>query len=260
MYLLFYCLTDAIAETARFADDPNKRCDSRFMGEIRISNVDEFLFRFNHDNNYDDGDIKLSVGSHIRIIDGSYYTYWRVAGFDCDHNRKANDNTVYDNGYGIMIVPHGTIFESQFNSTNSNSGGYINSEAHTNKIPTIVNNVRVALGSHIVNRNILLSSSIDGYGRSNGYTWTTTYGSLMSIGQMIGVFHDRSNGLDDGSENYKLPIFNYNNYSVFSPFWCMNIYGLNSDFYYSYTIDEYGSISKSKVTSSIGYRPILYIR
>ena len=102
---MFFCVdfgTDAIAETKLMADDPNKRVFNTNTFSINSeSDADIFFARFSHENNYTDGDTKLNLGDHIIFNDAP----WQIAGFDCEYNRTATDQTVYNNGYGIMIYP-----------------------------------------------------------------------------------------------------------------------------------------------------------
>ena len=82
---------------------------------------------------------------------------------------------------------------------------------HTTTLPTVVTKLKTVLDTHVVNRNVLLSSSVDRTG-STAYTWTTADATLMSVGQMTGTFASHNNKYDDGEANYKLPLFNYENY------------------------------------------------
>ena len=94
---------------------------------------------------------------------------------------------------------------------------------HTSHLPDIVTNLQNVLGSHIVQRNVLLSSSVDSNYHSNAYTWTTAYATLMSIGQITGTFAANRNKYDDGEANYKLPLFNYENYWNDSGLWLRGV-------------------------------------
>ena len=82
-----------------------------------ISDVDTFLSRFNHENNYSDGSISLCLGNTIRLFDGTYNALWQIAGFDVESNRVASDNTTYDNGYGIMLRPNIGVTTGQWNAS-----------------------------------------------------------------------------------------------------------------------------------------------
>lgn len=261
---MLYLGTDAIADTARLADDPNKRCDPKPIGLwSSTSDVDSFLSRFNHDNNYTDGDIKLSLGDEIIIYDGSYY-YWKIAGFDVENDRAASDGTVYDNGYGIMLYPR-FVYDSlcnYWNSDNTTSGGYMNSLAHSTTNTFATNMKNNILGIHLVNRNVLLSSSVDSGGIVNGYTWTTAYGTIPTVTQLNGVFYRRTNIYDNGEANYIIPIFKYIDYYMSYNMWTRNIWGKENSDYKAYQIPaNTNDLGAETVNYTSKYfHPLLYIR
>ena len=252
-------------------DNPNERYTINLGTWNSLSDVDSFFSRFNHDNNYYDGAFMLRLGDYVTIQDGTYNATWVIAGFDMEHNQKAADGTVYDNGYGICMIPKTQVTTGKWHSNNIISG-YKSSTMHTSTLPTIVNNLKNVLGSHIVNRNVLLSSGIStGYKPtyySNAYTWTTSYATLMSFGQLTGEFGTRKTKYDDGEANYRLPLFNYtNDYSTGNRYWLRNVVGraydnFNSCYYYeAWNITEEGRVNGAyQVTYSVGVRPLIYLR
>lgn len=134
-----------------------------------------------------------------------------------EHNQLAADGTTFDNGYGICMIPRTKLTTATWNTDSILDGAYNSSTMHTSHLPGIVTKLQRVLGSHIVQRNVLLSSSVDRNGYSNAYTWTTAYATLMSIGQMTGTFTENENNYDDGKANYKLPIFNSKEYIKLVP-------------------------------------------
>ena len=126
---------------------------------------------------------------------------------------------------------------------------------HTTHLPNIVTKLQRVLGSHIVQRNVLLSSSSDGI-YSDAYTWNTAYATLMSIGQMTGSFATTTNKYDDGEANYKLPIFNHKDLKTGSDFWSR---GVDSS-WFIWVVARDGSIGSSTTTNSNGVRPLIYLR
>lgn len=255
-------LNDAIADLEFQIDDPNDRnYASVNLGTwSSVSHVDTFLARFNRASAYKDGDTKLRVGNYVTIQDGTYNTIWEIAGFDMENNQTAADGTVYDNGYGICMIPKTQVTTATWNASNTLTGAYKSSTMHTSHLPIIVNNLRNVLGSHIVNRNVLLSSSVDGNYYSNAYTWTTAYATLMSIGQMTGNFATNRNKYDDGEANYKLPVFNDENYYTGSSFWSRGVYGADGNSYGAWYVGGGGSINYGNVGSTRGVRPLIYLR
>ena len=170
-----------------------------------------------------------------------------------EHNQLAADGTTYDNGYGICIIPRTQVTTGKWNKLATTRGGYKSSDMHTTVLPGIVTKLKTILGSHIVNRNVLLSSSTDG-NYSNAYTWTTAYATLMSIGKVTGTFASYINNYDDGEANYKLPIFNSKEYT--GPyFWSRGLY--NS---YVWYFDGDGGIKNYYPSEEYGVLPLIYLR
>lgn len=252
-----YYYTDAIEELAFLVDDPNDRnYDATSLGTwSSLSQVDTFLATYNRASAYKTNDNKLRIGNRITISDGTYNAVWMIVGFDLESSRKASDDTTYDNGYGIALVPVTQLTTGQWNTSNTTSGGYKSSYMHTTIMSTVATNLKKVLGTHLVNRNVLLSSSISG-NNSNAYTWTTAYATLMSIGQMTGTFASHNNKYDDGEANYKLPVFNDAEIKTGSYFWSRCVRGSGSAWY----VYSDGSIYGSYASSSYGVRPLIYIR
>ena len=247
-------------------DDPNKRTDCAYLSKLSsASDVDSFLSRFNHDNNYDDGTTKLHVGDAFQIMDGYYNEVWAIAGFDLEHDRTASDGTVYDNGYGIMLVPTWPSVYCYWNTDNTVAGGYMNSLAHSKANEIAINMKNNILGTHLVNRNVLLSSSVDSStGMANAATWTTAYGVLPSIANFRGASTcDFNNTLyDTGEANYVLPYYNYFILDISLKLWIRNINRkIDSDYNVFYIKDSSPSVytCAANYTSCYCY-PLIYIR
>ena len=242
-------------------DNPNERYKNSIGTWSSISDVDTFFNRFNHNNNYSDGDIKLGLGNYVTINDGTYNAVWMIAGFDMEHNQKAADGTTYNNGYGICMIPKTYVTTGKWNNTNTLTGAYRSSTIHTSTLVTVSNNLKNMLGSHLINRNVLLSSSVDSNYYSNAYTWTTAYATLMSVGQMTGTFAKNKNKYDDGEANYKLPLFNYTGYAIDSYFWSRGVWGNSSSGCGAWNVSDDGSINDYRyVGNEFGVRPLIYLR
>lgn len=177
-----------------------------------------------------------------------------------ESNQLAADGTTYDNGYGICLVPQTQLTTATWNASNTLSGAYKSSTMHTSHLPGIVTKLQNVLGSHIVQRNVLLSSSVDGNYYSNAYTWTTAYATLMSIGQMTGRFASNRNKYDDGEANYKLPIFNHKEIKTGSHFWSRCVWGRNVSGYLAWYVYSDGSFNYDVVNYTHGIRPLIYLR
>ena len=263
LLLYFYHHTDAIANIQIDLDPPNKRYDNSVsLGTwSSISAVDAFFSRFNHDNNYKDGIVKLSLGNVVTIQDGTYNAVWEIAGFDMEHNQLAADGTTFDNGYGICLIPQTQLTTAKWNASSTLTGAYKSSTMNTTHLPDIVTKLQNVLGSHLIQRNVLLSNSVEnGNYYSNGYTWTTAYATLMSIGQMTGTFAANNNKYDDGEANYKLPIFNFMEFKTNYSFWSRGVWGNGSGDYRAWFVGSDGSIYDYSVSSTYGVRPLIYLR
>ena len=251
------------------SDNPNERYSPTNLGTwSSISDVDQFFNRFNHDNGYKDGSTKLSVGNYVTIRDGTYNVDWVIAGFDMEHNQTAADGTVYDNGYGICMIPKTIVETSYWNDTDSVSGGYASSKIHNTNLSQITINLKNVLGTHAINRNVLLSSSVDANNNcSNAYDWMTSYATLMSVSQIKpGSIGSYNNKYDDGEANRMLPLFIYTDYAdteSSANFWTRSIYGNYANWPSAWSVYN-GKISNSMYVSGmysrIGVRPLIYLR
>ena len=170
-----------------------------------------------------------------------------------ESNQTAADGTTYDNGYGICLIPKTIVTTGKWNTSDTITGGYKSSYMHKTVLPNIVTKLKNVLGNHIVNRNVLLSSSIAS-DKSNAYTWTTAYATLMSVGQMNGTFASHNNKYDDGEAIYKLPLFNYEGYKTSSHFWSRGVYAS----YNAWIVSSDGLIGNASFTR--GVRPLIYLR
>ena len=255
-------MNSEINEIISADDDPNTRYESVSLGTwSSVSDVDTFLSKYTHNNGYYDftTGTKLKLGNYVTIQDGTYNAIWEIAGFDMEHNQTAADGTVYDNGYGICMIPKTQVTTGQWN-TPGTTGDYKSSYMHNTLLPDIVTKLKNVLGTHIVTRNVLLSSTVTG-NNSSAYTWTTADATLMSIGQMTGTFASNNNKYDDGEANYKLPLFNYEAFKTASTFWSRGVYGVFGSIYRVWIVqDERNSIYINDIDGTCAVRPLIYLR
>lgn len=252
-------------EITPIRDDPNdRRYESTNLGTwSTASDVNTFFNKFNHDTNYQDGDTKLRVGNFITILDGTYNSVWEIAGFDMESNQMAADSTTFDNGYGICFIPKTQLTTGQWNTSKTLEGGYNASNMHTSILPEVATNLKNILGTHIVNRNVLLSNSVDSSNKyySNSYAWTTADATLLSVRQMNGSLSTYTNKYDEGEANYKLPIFNSETLSTRLNYWTRCIYGVGyGSAYRIWFIYDTGDPGNASPDGSYGIRPMIYLR
>ena len=152
---------------------------------------------------------------------------------------------------------------------NSNSPiGYANADIQKNMSQLLQNQLIKTLGSHLINRNVLLSNVVNPTtGLSTSYIWTTSYVTLMSGCQLTGESAAYTNKYDDGEANYKLPLFNYMNFYVdmglSGSYWIRGIAGISSGYYCAYmTSMSSNSLDATRIIShgTYGARPMIYIR
>ena len=257
-----------IAAAKRELDDPNKRYEDKNLGTLSsLSQVDTFLSTYTHENNYEG----LSLGNYITIQESTYVSnIWVIAGFDMEHGQMAADGTIYDNGYGICMISKSGIDSHQIEWNGEGKGvigGYKSSYIHNDVLNSqasydLLARLKNILGSHLIDRNVLLSNSVDtanGYA-SNGYEWTTAHLTLMSVGQLTGVFASHTTKYDDGEANYKLPLFNHVGYGY--NHWLRNI-STNGDhvsMFDTYIVNNSSNISTDYYRDKNYYRPMIYIR
>ena len=151
---------------------------------------------------------------------------------------------------------------------------YINSLLHTQYFVDLSNNLKAVLGNHLVNRSVLLGSSINSY--TNSYTWTTSYCNLPSEYQLKGGYgvlsypYDR---YDTGESTYMFPYcaFNGTNSIILSKIIANN--NLNKicpykSFQTSYSDNRYicwginysGGLTTIFVDDESYFSPVIYIR
>ena len=239
-----------------YPDVPTGYDESAYFTISSLSDAHTFSERFNRGNGYSDSTTgtTLALGNRININDGTYNTQWMIAGFDVEYNRTASDGITYNNGYGIALIPVTYVTTGMWDNTSRQMGSYSyyqygvapysTSKIDTSLTNNIVPKLYTILQDHLINRNVLLGSSVDPDIRykngstsyivtpiTTGYTWTTRYTTLMSTMQLSGTDQTNNtttsnsryyetgssatssiscvgNQYDQGEANYRLPIFN----------------------------------------------------
>ena len=176
-----------------------------------ITDANQFCNTYNHNNRYNG----LKLGQRIQINDGTYNIAWYIAGVDCESNCLAADGSTFDNGYGICLIPETDVGESAWMNDITSSTinySYEKSDIHNNILPQVSNKLLQVLGSHLINRNVLLGNNIGTNGYSNSYIWVKSYAEIMSGYQITGNAARYFNKYDDGEGNYELPIYKFVDY------------------------------------------------
>ena len=249
-------LEDVENKIIELIPDPNTLFDSNLTLIATFNSttsVNQFCNTYSHDNKYNG----LKLGQRIQINDGTYNKAWYIAGFDCEADNIASDGTPNNNGYGICLIPSVPLTQSVWNIKNA-PVPYINSPIHDLCNNTIYNNLKNTLGSHLINRNVLLGSSAESAGYTNDYTWTTAYCTLVSRSQITRPY----NSFDNGEANYYLPIFDYNISGL--GFWLRTLSGKkvqSGDYTADHTSNFIGSMVYSyDIYTDGNVSPMIYIR
>lgn len=279
-------IADILTRMLRKGPDSTKYQSVKIDTWNSTSDVDAFFTAHNAANNWSG----LKLGNYITINDGTYNNDWVIAGFDCEHNQLAADGTTYDNGTGICLIPKDILrldMGSEYIPEGkcwdyehmSGSEGYRYSDINA-QLNGIALNFQSLLGTHLIERDVLLSNGTSGTASSgitdasSSYTWTTAYLTLMSIGQMTNNFGDHWNQYDDGEAYYYLPLFEHEDYKItniaeligeepdIEPFlWTRNIKGTVSNSHRIWSINPVdGSISDNDCGSRLLLRPLMYLR
>ena len=246
--------------------DPNDKLPNRIVYTINsITDANQFCNTYNHDNNYNG----LMIGNRIQINDGVYNKAWYIAGFDMEYNHRASDGTIKDNGYGICLIPEIYVINADYHNDSTQRIGYMQSTMHTSTLPTVANNLRNVLGNHLINRNVLLGSSMNENGKTTSYTWTNAYCTLMSEYQ-VSNRSIYSTQYDTGEANYYLPIFLVFSYFSGYRYWIRSTTRTTSTtgspIYKAYAVSNI-SIESQQMDRSVWNpsltlyaRPMIYIR
>lgn len=187
----------------------------RDLGTITSSNRDEWIAKhINSNGTFND----IYVGDVVTIQDGTYNAKWVVAGFDTELNKGNAALTTHH----ISLIPQTYLFTAPMNDTNTTAGAYAVSKMHTTTLVTVANNLKNALGSHLLERRVLLSKSMNtsiasgagaGYtGASNGWAWFSAFCTLLTEVQVYGSRVFSSSFFDIGEGCSQLPLFKFVNH------------------------------------------------
>ncbi len=229
------------------------------LGTITSSNIDAFLTEHKVSSGvFED----LYVGDIITIQDGTYNAQWLIAGFNTELNK--GDTALTTNH--ISLIPVSKLLDAPMNSSHTTSGGYKGSIMHSTTLPTVAANLKNALGSHLLNRRVLLSNATAtgtsmagaGYsGYSSNWEWCSAYCTLMTEVQCYGSTVFSSSFFDVGEGYEKLPIFNFIHPVTFArvTFWLRAV--ANSTYFA--LVSDYGYAGYIGAGRSYGVRPLITI-
>ena len=153
------------------------------------------------------------------------------------------------------------------NSTGTTAGGYYNSEMNKTTLPTVANNLKKALGNHLLSRRVQLSDNIStstpsmagaGWtGCSNNWNWYDAYCTLLTEVQCYGSTILSSSFYDVGEGYEKLPVFNFIHPVTFGRvyFWLRAVVSTTN----FADVGGYGGADTVNASASNGVRPLIII-
>ena len=258
---MYYDALEEIEDNIPERISPNELYDPKYTVVATfnsITDVNQFCNTYNHNNGYNG----LKLGQRIQINDGVYNKVWLISGFDMEHNQTAADGSIYDNGYGICLIPYGSLLDTQWHGSNI-SIAYMNSDIHILCNNTIINNLKNILENHLVYRNALLCNNTNKYNGAISYTWTKAYVTLPSMKQVN--VKTTEDPYDIGESNYILPLYNFERFAVELDndigtwFRYSSYYVSSQDKYYTYYM-PYQTAMPTQITNTGPVRPVIYIR
>ena len=232
----------------------------RDLGTITSSNRDEWIAK--HINS--DGTFRnIYVGDEVTIQDGTYNAKWVVAGLDTEYNKGNIPLTTHH----ISLIPQTYLFNAPMNDTDTTVGAYAGSKMHTTTLVTIANNLKNALGNHLLERRVLLSSNMNssiasmegtGYtGSTNDWKWCSAYCTLLTEVQVYGSTICSSSFYDVGDGCSQLPLFKFVNHTYHSRFnfW---LRAVASSIHFA-TADYDGAANLHAASNACAVRPLITI-
>ena len=136
-------------------------------------------------------------------------------------------NYYYNTGDTALTTPHiiliprnqGFATTAKMNATNTTEGGYLNSYMHQTVLPCYAASLKTALNNHVLSHRTWLSKSTNtstpsmagagSTGAANVAEWATVDLQLMNEVQVYGTTVWSSSAYDVGTDNRKLPVFDF---------------------------------------------------
>lgn len=121
----------------------------------------------------------------------------------------------------IILIPRNQGFATteKMNATNTTEGGYLNSYMHQTVLPCYAASLKTALNNHVLSHRTWLTKTVNtstpsmaGAGLTGAATtcdWTTVDLQLMNEVQVYGTTVWSSSAYDVGTDNKKLPVFDF---------------------------------------------------
>lgn len=182
-------------------------------------------------------------------------------------------NYYYNTGETALTTPHiiliprnqGFATTTKMNATNTTEGGYLNSYMHQTVLPCYAASLKTALNNHVLSHHTWLSKSTNTsttsmagaglIGAANAAEWATVDLQLMNEVQVYGTTVWSSSAYDVGTDNRKLPVFDFITPVQFGRyrFWLRSVVSSANfaNFYYG------GSADYSGASTALYVRPLI---
>ena len=204
----------------------------------------------------------LYLGDYLTIQDGTYNKAWEIVAFDHYLHKGDTDLTTHH----IVLMPKVNLTTSYMNSSNTTSGGYAGSYMHSTVIPTVNTKLTAILGSHLLTRRALLSTSMStslasmagagNTGAANNWAWSDVKACLASEVEIYGSMVLSSSLYDVGEACEKLPIFNFKGHSHEREYFWLRAVCTSTSFCYAHGA---GVASCNGASSASGVRPLICV-
>lgn len=161
------------------------------------------------------------------------------------------------NKHHVVMVPRGSLYTAQMNSTNITTGGYVGSEMYTTNLTEARNAINSTFASHIYSVRKLFTVSVGSDGQPSGWSWVTSNIDLMSEIMVFGSKVWGNSGYDVGCDMSILPLFALNPESrSIRNFWWLR--SVASSSYFAY-VNYYGNSICNNASNANGVRPCFAI-
>lgn len=143
----------------------------------------------------------LANGSFDGMYIGDYFTQnghkYKIAGFEYLFGKDHNTSLGH---HALMITD--VLDNYDMNTSNTTSGGFVNSDMWRNYFPTVTSQLKSDFGSHLLTWNEYLTNDTDGNAANSGQ-WVSTQVSMMNTYMYWG---SGQYSTPSGSKNYNLGI------------------------------------------------------
>lgn len=167
----------------------------------------------------------------------------------------------------VILIPRTQGFATiaKMNETNTTTGGYLNSYMHQTVLPCYAASLKTALNDHVLSHSTWLTKTVNtstpsmaGAGLTGAATacdWATVDLQLMNEVQLYGTTVWSSSAYDVGTDNRKLPVFDFITPVQFGrlPFWLRSVVSSTS-FARCYS---YGDANYYSASNAYYVRPLI---